>query len=126
MKRISKENQGFTILEVLIAMAILAVAGVAVTRASSQNLNSLIILKQVTYGSWVAENRLVELQLEDKWPPANNKKGKVEMAGAQWYWQQKVEKVADKSMRKVTILVREQEDDKEPIYQLSTFLGDPK
>ena len=126
MKCISKKNQGFTILEVLIAMAILAVAGVAVTRASSQSLNSLIILQQVTYGSWVAENRLVELQLEDKWPPANNKKGQVEMAGGDWYWQQQVEKVADKSMRKITILVKAQEDDKEPLYQLTTFLGDPK
>jgi general secretion pathway protein I len=121
-----KKNQGFTILEVLIAMAILAVAGVAVTRASTQNLNSLIILQEVTYGSWVAENRLVEMQLEDQWPPARTKKGKVELAGSEWHWQQMVEPVADKSMRKVTIFVRANETDEEPLYQLSTFLGDPK
>lgn len=123
----TKRQKGFTLLEVLIAMAILAVAGVAVMKASSEHTNSLIILKDVTYSSWVAENRMVEIQLEGKFPPDNNKKGKVEMAGREWFWKQVVEKVADKSLRKVTVEVRYKEDDKEPMYLLTTFLGgDPK
>lgn len=118
--------KGFTLLEILVAIAILGVAGVAVMKASAEHVNSLVILKDTTYASWVAENRLVELQLEDKWPPKNNKKGKMEMAGHEWHWRQDVEKVADKKMRKVTIFVMNNEDDEEPAYQLTTFLGDPK
>ncbi len=120
------KSQGFTLLETLVAVAILAVAGVAIVRASAEHINSLIALKEITFSSWVAENRLVELQLEAKWPPKNNKKGKMEMAGREWFWRQEVEKVGDKNMRQITILVLLNEDDKEPAYQLTTFLGDPK
>lgn len=127
IKRHSKANRskGFTILEVLIAMAILAVAGAAVVRSAGEHLNAITMLKQVTFSSWVAENRLVEIQLDAKWPPSNNKKGKMEMAGRDWYWQQVVETVGDKKMRKVTVMVMENEGDKEPVYELSTYLGDP-
>ncbi len=118
-----RTSKGFTLLEVLIAMAILAVAGVAVMKVSAEHTSSLIMLKDITYSSWVAENRMVEIQLEGKFPPDNNKKGKTEMAGREWFWKQVVEKVADKSLRKVTVEVRYKEDDKEPMYQLTTFLG---
>jgi general secretion pathway protein I len=120
------KSQGFTLLETLVAVAILAVAGVAIVKSSAEHINSLIVLKEITFSSWVAENRLVELQLEAKWPPKNNKKGKMEMAGREWFWRQEVEKVGDKNMRQITILVLLKEDDKEPAYQLTTFLGDPK
>lgn len=128
-KGISKGNSktaGFTIIEVLVAMAILAVAGVAVVRSTSQHINAISTVKDVTFSSWVAENRMVELQLDNKWPPSNNKKGKMEMAGREWYWRQKVEKVTDDKMRKVTVHVFANENDEESVYELMMFLGDPK
>ena len=118
-------QKGFTLLEILVAIAILAVAGVAVMKASAEHINALSVLKDMTYSSWVAENRLVELQLEDKWPPAN-KKGKMEFAGRDWFWRQEVEKTTEKTMRKVTIYVLDTESSKESLYQLATYLGDPK
>jgi general secretion pathway protein I len=120
-----KMVQGFTLLEILVAIAILAVAGVAVVKSSAEHLNALSVIKEMTFSAWVAENRLSELQLEPKWPPSN-KKGKMTLAGREWFWRQEVEKIADKSMRKVTVYVTEQENSKESVYQLSTFLGDPK
>lgn len=121
-----RKSAGFTIMEVLVAMAILAVAGVAVVRSTSQHISSVGTLKDVTFSSWVAENRMVELQLDNKWPPSNNKKGKMEMAGREWHWRQKVEKVNDKSMRKVTVHVYANENDEQSVYELAMFLGDPK
>ncbi len=127
MKRagIHQTQRGFTLLEILVAIAILAVAGVAIMRSTAEHLNALGILKEMTYSSWVAENRLAEVQLEAKWPPSN-KKGKMELAGRDWFWRQEVEKTEDKSMRKITVFVLDKEGGKEALYQLSTFLGDPQ
>lgn len=121
-----RRSAGFTIMEVLVAMAILAVAGVAVVRSTSEHISAISTLKEVTFSSWVAENRMVELQLDNKWPPSNNKKGKTEMAGREWHWRQKVEKVNDKSMRQVTVHVFANENDEQSVYELTMFLGDPK
>ena len=120
------KSKGFTILEVLIAMAILALSGAAIVRMTGENIAAITLLKQITFSSWVAENRLVEIQLEADWPPKNNKRGEAEMAGDTWYWQQKVEKVADPAMRRVTVLVFAQQDDNEAAYELSAFLGNSK
>jgi general secretion pathway protein I len=126
MNRTAATSKGFTILEVLIAMAILAVAGAAVVRSTAEHLTAVTVLRDITFSSWVAENRLVEIQLDSQWPPKNNKKGKSVMAGVEWFWRQEVETVTDKKMRKVTVHVMANEDDKDSVYQLTTFLGDPK
>jgi general secretion pathway protein I len=118
-------QQGFTLLEILVAIAILAVAGVAIMKSAAEHLNSLVIIKDITFSSWVAENRLAEVRLDKKWPPSN-KKGKMKLAGREWFWRQEIESITDKSMRKVTVHVLEREDSKESIYQLTTFLGDPQ
>ncbi|MFT4924731.1 MAG: general secretion pathway protein I [Phenylobacterium sp.] len=121
-----RQQQGFTLLEILVSIAILAVAGVAVMRASAEHLNALTIIKQMTYSGWVAENRMAEIQLDAQWPPKNTK-GKMAFAGREWFWRQKVTKTTDKSMYEVIVYITETEGgEKDVLYQLTTYLGDPK
>jgi general secretion pathway protein I len=97
---------GFTLVEVMLALAVFAIAGTALMKVTSANLSSQGQLEQNTIASWVAANRLVEVNLENNWPPQNNKKGKMEMAEREWFWQQKVIKTEDNDMRAVVIEVR--------------------
>jgi general secretion pathway protein I len=116
-------NRGFTLLEVLLAMAVFAIAGVSLLGAAGNNFTHISHLETKMLASWVASNQLVTSTIDQTWPPKNNKKGNVEMAGRKWYWQQRVSKTADNDMRAIVIEVRLAEDDKQVLTSLMTYLS---
>ena len=118
-----KIQQGFTLIEVMLAMAVFAIAGVALLGGSDNNFRNLSHLETKVIANWVASNQLVATSLVQTWPPKNNKKGKVELAGREWHWKQKVEKTEDKNMRSVVMEIRLTEDEINPITSLTTFLS---
>ncbi|MFD2179139.1 type II secretion system minor pseudopilin GspI [Veronia pacifica] len=77
--------RGFTLIEVLVAMTVFAVAALAVIKSTSQHTRSLSYLEEKTLASIVADNQLTLLFLNGE-KPASEKKGNVEMAGRTWYW----------------------------------------
>lgn len=122
-KRAKSCSFGFTLIEVMLAMAVLAIAGVALVSATSSNVRHIGQLEERMVANWVASNQLVEANLDETWPPRNNKKGKVELASKEWFWQQKVVRTTDSNMRAVTIEVRLNEDDELPITSLQTYIA---
>jgi len=125
MKRFACQvtDKGFTLLEVLIAMGIFAIAGVALLGVADTNFKSLSQIEQRTVALWVASNQLVEANLSQTWPPKDNLNGKVEMAGTEWFWLQKVLKTNDEELRHITIEVRLEEKEEQAITQLSTYVS---
>lgn len=115
--------QGFTLIEVMVALSICALAGIAVMQITGEHINHLSDIEEQTYGAWVAENQLVNLRVQgDKWAGKNGTKGKETLAGIDWYWQQNVVPTADKSFVKVTINVYRDEQRKQLVYDLATYL----
>lgn len=117
--------RGFTLIEVLLAMALFAIAGVALLGVAANSGGNLQYLEQKTYANWVASNQLTEAVLNTQWPPQNNKKGKVELAGREWIWQQKVLKTMDNSLRAVVVEVRLNEKDELPSASYMTYVAKP-
>lgn len=116
-------TKGFTLLEVMLAMAVFAIAGVALLGVADNNYKSISHLEEKMFANWVASNQLVEASLSKNWPPKNNKKGEVEMAGRTWYWQQKVQKTGDTNMRALTVEVRRNEKDELFVASMLTYLA---
>jgi len=117
---------GFTLIEVMLAVAVFAIAGVALLGAAQNNFSSLSHLEQKTIANWVASNQLTAASLDKTWPPKNNRRGEVEMAGSTWYWQQKVATTQDSGLQAVTIEIRKNADDESPITELTTFVARPE
>ena len=117
---------GFTLIEVMLAMAVFAIAGVALLGVADNNYRHISHIEEQMFANWVASNQLVEASLDKTWPPKNNRKGKVEMAGRTWYWQQKVIKTANKELRAVNMQVRLNEDDELVSASLMTYLAQDK
>lgn len=128
IKRLSKLNRkprGMTLIEVMVALLIFAFSAVSVMKAVTEHLRGVGVLKEMTFATWVANNRLTQLSLEEKWPPQNDAKGTEDMADATWYWQQKIIETQEKDMLSVEVIVSTDEAGGNIVTSVSTFLTKP-
>ena len=78
-----KRESGFTLIEVMVALAILAVVAVAASRASSAYLSSVDVLKTRTLAHFVAQNADADLYIQDTWL-TENRTQTVSAQGRDW------------------------------------------
>lgn len=112
-----------TLLEVLVALFIFALTGTAIMKAASDHLTGVGQIEDITFATWVANNRLTRLHLDKTWPIKNNKKGEQDMAGRKWYWQQRITKTSDNDMVQVEVSVGLDEQYQESVTSVSTFIA---
>ena len=97
--------QGFTLLEVLVALAIFGIVAAAVLTAAGRSLNNASRLETLTLAGWIADNQLTELQLQQP-PPALGREGReLEFAGRRWQTLSEVQASADPGLLRVTVWV---------------------
>lgn len=96
---------GFTLLEVLVAVAILALTMGAFISGSSRYADDARYIQDKTMALWVARNKLVELQLADPWPDEGRDQGTKKMGGREWEWRSEVTKSPDPRVRRVEVRV---------------------
>ena len=82
--------RGFTLIEVLVALAIVAIGMAAVLEALTSSANTTMYLQDKTFASWVALNRIETVRLSGSVPQAGTSDDNITYAGQSWEWQQKV------------------------------------
>lgn len=120
-----RSKRGFTLLETLVALAILAIALAAAFRAMGVTAQSSAELKERLIGDWVAENRLAELRATQAWPPAGRNEGTSEQAGRSYRWREDVKNTANPLFRRVDVSVYSEESDSHAIARLSGYVARP-
>jgi general secretion pathway protein I len=123
LKKNNKHLSGMTLLEVLVALFIFALTGTAIMKAASDHLTGVGQIEEITFATWVANNRLTQLHIDNTWPIKNNQKGEQEMAGRKWYWQQRVNKTNDSDMVQVEVSVGLDEQYEDTVTSASTFIA---
>lgn len=116
-------QRGFTLLELLVALAIFATAGVAIIQSSSNHMRTVWQLEELTIASYVANNQLQQAMLETQWPPKETQQGEVTMANRNWSWRLRSTTVPDPDLRELTVAVSLAEQPEMVLYQLKTYIG---
>lgn len=118
----SRAARGFTLIEVVVALAVLAIGMTAVLHSASQAAHAGTFLKQRTIAHWVASNRAAEYSINREWPDPGTTSGTETMADQTWRWEAEVRNTVVPELRLVTIRVTLDGEEK---ASLITFVGMP-
>lgn len=122
--RVVKGKQlGFTLIEVLIALLIVATALGTASKVMLDAARNGGTLVDRTAAQWVGLNQLSVLKLRRQWP-VRSESGSEEMMQRTWKWEQRAEKTPDDNVLRVTIDVRlEDADDDELTASVTGFVA---
>jgi len=89
MRRL-RRRAGFTLIEVLVALAIVAIGMAAVLGALTSSADTISYLRDKTFAQWVALNQIATVRLSGQVAPVGNSNGDIDFAGRSWHWRQEV------------------------------------
>ncbi|WP_145932202.1 type II secretion system minor pseudopilin GspI [Yersinia bercovieri] len=117
--------RGMTLLEVLVALAVLALAGLATIKSTGEQVNNLSHLEKKQFAAWVAENQLVRLRLQNVWPQERWHEGQSIMADITWHWRWRGVSTSDAQLRALEIEVSQNERYTAPLSTLRSYQVKP-
>lgn len=115
---------GFTLIEVMVALAIAAISLAAVTAAVSQMVDAANSLRNRTYASWIAQNKIAELRLANVVPDVSEDSDTIEFAGLDWSWRATISDTGVENLFRVDVAVSFAGSD-DVIRTVTGFIGEP-
>lgn len=100
-----RKYKGFTLVEVLVALAILAVALAAAMRATTGLIDNAATLKEHLVAGWLAQNRLQEHIARRDFPELGSQTGSEQMGGIQFNWREDISGTPNARFRRIEISV---------------------
>ena len=122
--------RGFTLVEVMVALAIFAVSITALSGTFHSNVRNAVYLKDKTLAHWLAQNEMVQLRAQlvaaNSFPPIGDRRDKREFAGRQWIVRTQVIKNQVNGMNKIEISVgADRPGELNELAILEGYLSDP-
>ena len=99
--------RGFTLIEVLVALAIVALGMAGVLAALTSAADSTARLRDKSLGEWIALNQISTVRLTLSAPKEGKSEEDIDYAGRKWHWRQRVEKTDVPGLLRITVDVRQ-------------------
>jgi general secretion pathway protein I len=99
-------QRGFTLIEVLVALAIVALGMAAVLSTLTSSASTVLYLHDKTLAQWIALNHIAEQRLTGQQSGIGNTDGDVDYAGQKWHWRQETVATAIPNMVRMDVMVR--------------------
>lgn len=114
--------QGFTLVEVLVALAIVTIALLAALRAAGQATTAVGELRLRLFAGWVAENRIAEHRARSDWLPVGIGRGTQSQGGIEFGWREEVIATANPAFRRVDVFVFAPAQESRALARLAGFV----
>lgn len=118
-------QSGFTLLEAMVALAIVALGMMAVNTQLNRYAVTAVFIEEKTLASWIATNVLQELSVEPQWPSIGTRQGDVEFASRQWVWEAEIAETQLENLRRVDVVVSLEDDPDRELHRVSGLLEPP-
>jgi general secretion pathway protein I len=125
IKRCAINHRGFTLIEVLVALAIISIALLASLRVAGGGTNSAGELRTRLIAGWVAENILAEQRARNIWLPVGMQQGTEHQGGTAYRWREEVISTPNSAFRRVNISVYDVVDETHAVAHLVGFVSQP-
>ena len=117
-------SRGFTLIEVMLAMAIASLGLAAVAASVSQMVDAGTSMQQRSYASWIAQNKIAEMRLANVVPDVSESSGDTIFANREWLWRATVSDTGVENLFRVDVMVGLAGGD-ENIRTVTGFIGEP-
>ena len=118
-------RDGFTLVEVLVALAIIAIALLAALRVAGGATNSIGELRGRLLAGWVAEDLLAESRARGEWPSPGIRRGTQRQGGIEFAWREEIIATPNFAFRRVDIRVFAAPEETHALAHLIGFLVNP-
>ncbi|MDR3492524.1 MAG: type II secretion system minor pseudopilin GspI [Gammaproteobacteria bacterium] len=115
-----KKISGFTLIEVLIALAIISIALTAIIKATSQNIRDTAYLQDKMIAHWVGLQVINEVRADVLKLSNSSLSNETEMLGKNWQWQASLADTPNPAIKKIDVSVSRKDEDKK-LLTLSSY-----
>ena len=114
--------RGFTLLEVMVALAIVSIGLIAAFNAVIQMAHSTAVLRERALADWIAMNEITTIRISGEFPDVGSFDGDAEFAGLEWRWKADISETGVADLRRIDLSVAHEERPDEPVTIVSGFV----
>jgi len=115
---------GFTLVEVMVALAIVAFSLTAIAASMNQMIDAANTMRERTYASWIAQNKITEIRLENVIPEVSSTSGEVEYANTEWSWRAVISETGIENFYRIDVSIS-LAGSEYTIRTVTGFIGEP-
>jgi len=108
----------------MVALTIVAFSLTAVAASMSQMIDAANTMRDRTYASWIAQNKLAEMRLAGVFPELSTTSGEVEYGNTSWEWRAVVSETGIENFRRIDVSITHVGSDYN-IRTVTGFIGEP-
>ncbi|MEJ2128346.1 MAG: type II secretion system minor pseudopilin GspI [Woeseiaceae bacterium] len=124
MIRVVRRSRAFTLVEVMVALAIIAISLIAVAAKMGRMIDTSNAMRERTYASWIAQNKIAEMRLANQIPEVTSTSGEIDYANSTWRWRAVVSESGIENLYRVEVYVFDETGDIQ-IRKVNGFIGEP-
>ena len=119
------QARGFTLLEVMVALAIVALGMMAVHAQLNRYAVGASIIENKVLASWIASNRIAELSVAPQWPALGETREEVDFAQRTWIWHTQISETPVENLRRVDVSVALANQPEQIVHTVSGLIEPP-